>query len=210
MKTYDGDLLDRLADGRVDYIDALTMVLDSATVNLVAGMRGSFTVEDEVLGSQTFYGAAGLLSLDVPDGALGNESQAITASLCETYYPAGSEVPVNVFDDGTRATIDEEPWENREAILSIFWRAADGTILEREQVAIRQIDQMPIQWDQDGNPIRQAVLEEPDITQQDIEGKTSNAEFQALIDPDDKAFDHVGTAVSDKIYFGQAADQTAS
>ena len=209
MKNYDPATLDLLAAGHVDYLDAITLVLDSATVNLVAGMKGSFEWTDDTIGTQTFYGAGGLMTLDVPDSATGDQSQAITASLAETYLPEGSTVPANLFDDGVRATIDEEPWEGREAILSMFMRDANGGIIEREQVAIRQIDSMPMQWDQGFNPIRQAVLEEPDITQRDIEGKTSNAAFQALIDPDDKAFEHVGTASIDKIYFGQAADQTA-
>jgi hypothetical protein len=81
-------------------------------------------------------------------------------------------------------------------------------VIEREQVAVRQMDSMPLEWDEDGNPIRSLVLEEPDITQRDIEGKTSNAEFQALIDPTDKAFEHVGTAATHKINFGRVADET--
>jgi len=211
VKTYDATTLARLEAGQVDYLDALTLVFDSGTMNLVIGMKGgSFAIDDPILGPQTFHGVGGLVSLDVPDGTLGNESQAITATLVETYLRAGSDVPTNVFDDGVRATIDEESWENREAILSVFWRDVDGTIIEREQVAMRQIDAMPLQWDENGNPMRRAVLEEPDVTQRDVEGKTANAEFQALVDPDDKAFEHVGTAVSDKIYFGQAADATAT
>jgi len=208
VKTFDPDTLARLEAGEVDYIDAITLVFDSGIANFAIGMKGQFTWDDATLGEQTFHGGGSLVNLDVPENALGPESQAITASLYETYMPEGADTPVNVFDDGVRATIDEEEWEGRTAILSIFWRTSDGAIIEREQVAIRQMDSMPLEWDEEGNPIRSLVLEEPDITQRDIEGKTSNAEFQALIDPTDKAFEHVGTAATQKINFGRVADET--
>jgi len=209
MKTYDSATLARLAAGEIDVIDGLTLVLDAGTVSFATNLQGSFTFTDDALGTQTFAGAAGLLSLDVPQAAVGAQSEAITASLTETWVPEGTDIPVNLFDDGVRASIDDEPWQNRLAILSVFWREQGGDIIEREQVAIRQIDQMVMTWDANGNPVRQGMLEEPDIIQKDIEGKTSNPAFQALIDPTDKGLEHVAAAATDKIYFGQAADASA-
>jgi hypothetical protein len=149
-----------------------------------------------------------LVEMDVPENALGPESRAITVKLFETYMSEGSDIPVNVFDDGVRATIDEEQWEGRPAILSVFWLSEDGVVLEREQIAVREMDSMPLEWDGNGNPVRSLVLEEPDITQRDVEGKTSNAEFQALIDPTDRSHEHIGTAKNQKINFGKIADTT--
>lgn len=203
MKTFDPQTAARHAAGEVDAIDALTLVFDSGTVNLAIGIRGQFTWNDVTLGTQTFFGAGKLVALDVPENALGPESLAITATLFETYLEEGSDIPVNVFDDGVRATIDEEEWEGRTAILSIFWLDQGGAIIEREQVAVRQIDAMPIEWDEAGNPMRRAVLEEPDIIQRDVEGKTGNTESQALIDAADDSFVHVGTVRRDKINFGR-------
>ncbi len=206
MKTFDAATIARHAAGEVDAIDALTLVFDSATVNLAIGIKGQFTWDDVTLGEQTFYGAGKLVALDVPENAIGPESRAITATLYETYMEEGSDTPVNVFDDGVRATIDEEEWEGRTAIGSIFWLGAGGTIIEREQVFVRQIDAMPVEWDEAGNPMRRAILEEPDIIQRDVEGKTANTESQALIDATDDSFKHVGTARTGKINFGRRAE----
>lgn len=208
MKMFTPESQARFEAGEVDAIDALTLVFDSGIVNIAMGIRGQFTWDDLTLGEQTFYGGGALTALDVPENALGPESRAITARLFETYMEEGSDIPVNVFDDGVRATIDQEQWEGRTAILSIFWLSQTGEVLEREQVAVRQMDAMPVDWDEDGNPVRSLVLEEPDVAQRQIEGKTSNAEFQALIDPTDKAFEHVGTTKSQKINFGKRPEET--
>lgn len=209
MKTYSAETLARLNAGEVDYLDALTLVFDSGVVSVYMRGKGSFVWDDATLGEQTFYGMGSLVALDVPENAMGPESRAITVRLFETYMEEGSDIPVNIFDNGVRATIDEEDWEGRTAILSVFWLSKDGVILEREQIAIREMDAMPLDVDEAGNPVRTLVLEEPDITQRDIEGKTSNAEFQKLIDPTDRAFEHVGTAKTQKINFGKVTDQVA-
>lgn len=205
MKTFDPDVLDQLAAGIVEYRDALTLVFDSGVVNIFIGGRGQFAWTDDGIGDQVFYGGGALVSLDVPENAIGQEARAMIVRVLETYMEEGSDIPVNVFDDGVRATIDEEPWQGRTAIASVFWLGAGGLPIFREQHSIREIDAMPLEWDEGGNPIRQLVLEEPDITQRDIEGKTSNAAFQALIDPSDRALEHVGTTVKQlqKINFGR-------
>lgn len=208
MKTYSSDTLARLAAGEVDYLDAASLVFDSGVISVFMRGKGQFVWDDATLGEQTFYGMGPLVEMDVPENAIGPESRAITLRLFETYMEEGSDIPANVFDDGVRATIDEEEWEGRTAILSVFWLSKEGAILEREQIAIREMDAMPLEIDQKGNPMRSLILEEPDITQREIEGKTSNAEFQALIDPTDKAFEHVGTTKSQKINFGKVADET--
>jgi len=205
VKPHDPDVLDQLRAGVVDYRDALTLALDSAVLSFFIGGIGRFEWSDDGIGTQTFHGLGSLVSLDVPPNALGPEAPAITARLLETYMVEGSDIPENTFDDDVRATIDEEPWEGRPAILSIFWIGAGGLPIYREQVAIRQIDAMPLEWDREGNPVRILMLEEPDITQRDIEGKTANAAFQNLIDPTDRAFEHVGTTVQQmqRINFGR-------
>lgn len=205
MIPFDQDVIDQLEAGQVDYRDALTLVFDSGVISIFIGGRGQFEWSDERLGTQTFYGGGALVSLDLPESGRGPTSQAITARLLETYMVEGSDIPVNVFDDGVRATIDEEPWQGRSAIVSVFWLGAGGLPIYREQHSIREIDAMPLEWDGDGNPIRLLVLEEPDITQRDIEGKTSNGAFQALIDPTDRALEHVGSTVRQlqKINFGR-------
>lgn len=208
MKPFDETVLDQLAKGVVEYRDALTLVFDSGVVNIFIGGKGWFDWEDDGIGVQTFYGGGPLVSLDVPENALGPEARAITVRLLETVMTEGTDIPVNIFDDDVRATIDEEEWEGRQAILSIFWLGEGGMPIYREQVAVRQMDAMPVEWDEQGNPIRSLVLEEPDITQRDIEGKTSNAEFQALIDPSDRAFEHVGTTERQKVNFGRRPEGT--
>ncbi|MBI4046574.1 MAG: hypothetical protein HY371_07130 [Devosia nanyangense] len=210
MKMFAPETAARFAAGEVDGIDALTLVFDSGIVNVAIGVRGQFTWDDPTLGEQTFYGGGALTALDVPENALGPESRAITARLFESSMVVGSDIPVNVFDDGVSATIDEELWEGRTAILSIFWLSKDGVPIEREQVAVRQIDAMPLDWDEEGNPVRSLILEEPDIAQREIEGKTSNAEFQALIDPTDRAFEHVGTTKNQKINFGKRPEEAVA
>lgn len=157
-----------------------------------------------------YYGTGSLVSLDVPESALGSESRVITATLYETYMVEGSDIPVNVFDDGVRATIDEENWQGRTAILGVFWLNLEGAIVDYEQVAIRQMDAMPLEWDDDGNPMRKLMLEEADIIQRDIEGTTSNAAFQALIDPTDRAFDQVGVTKTQKINFGRRPEDVVA
>lgn len=213
MKTYSADTLARLAAGEVDFVDALTLAFDSGTMNIALNIRGQITITDDpLIGTQTFVGGGSLVSLEVPPIGQGAESQAVTAKLFETYMVEGSDISQNLFDDGIRATIDDEVWANREAVLSIFWLGKGGAVLEREQVDVRQMDQMPVDWDQDGNPVRSLVLEQPDIIQQDIEGKTSNSAFQTLIDPDDMAFQFVGTVASEmqNISFGQIANASAT
>jgi hypothetical protein len=209
VKTYDPTVQAMLAAGDVQYLDAVTLVFDSGVLSMYLRGKGQFTWDDATLGEQTFYGMGSLVELSVPENAIGAESRAITLRLFETYMTEGSDIPVNVFDDGVRATIDEEQWEGRTAILSIFYLSPDGVVLEREQIGIREMDAMPFGIDENGNPVRTLVLEEPDITQRDIEGKTSNAEFQALIDPADRAFEHVGTTKNQKINFGKVTDQVA-
>ena len=134
MKTFNPATLASLAAGRVDYIDAVTLVFDSGVVNGFLHGTGMIPWEDDGIGAQTFFGMGSLVDIDVPENGLGPESRAITLRLYETYLTEGSDVPVNVFDDNVRATIDEEEWEGRTAILSIFWRDENGTIIEREQV----------------------------------------------------------------------------
>lgn len=218
MKPHSPELLAELNAGRVDYRDAVELVFDSGVVRLVVGINGSFGWSDLTGVSMPwdedhgdlFHGGGDLIGLDVPENALGPESQAITAKVFETYMVEGSDVPVNVFDDGVRATIDEEEWEGRPAVLSVFWFGAGGTPILREQVAVRTMDQMVVSIDEDGNPIRSLILEEPDIMQRDIEGKTANAAFQALIDLTDKAFEHVATAQRQKISFGRLPEETVA
>lgn len=207
MKPYDSATIARLEAGEVDYIDAVTGIFDSGVLNLFPG-QGSFTFEDETLGEQTFTGAGALLSIDVGEVKAGNEAAPIYVRLAETYLPAGSTTPVNVFSDEDRASIDEEPWQWREAILSVFWLSAGGAILCREQVARRLIDAMPVEEDENGFPVRTAVLEQPAIVQRDVEAKTMNAELQKLIDPTDLFYEHVGTtALRQKITLGAMPEQ---
>lgn len=187
----------------VDTLDAITFVLDSGTVSFVLGAKGTFVWTDGIIGTQTFYGAGKLMSIDLPETTMGPASRAVTVSLRETYLPEGSDTPVNIFDNATIDIIDQEEWENRTVIGSIFHLDNNGGIIEREQVFIRQIDGMPQVWDAEGNPLREAVLEEPDIIQNDVEGKTANKEMQALIDPTDISFQHVGQTQDQKITFGK-------
>lgn len=201
MKAYDSTTMARFERGEEDYIDALTFIFDSAIISVFPG-QGTIPWEDETLGAQTFYGLGGLLSIDVPKSAMGNEALPITVRLAETYLPVGSDEPVNIFDDGARATIDEEPWQGREAIASRFWLDEDGVVVYREQIGRRIIDAMPTEKDENGLPIRVAILEREDIIQRDVEGKTANADFQRLLDPDDLACEHVGTTARQKISFG--------
>lgn len=205
MRTYDAATLARFAAGEVDEIDAVELYLDSGTVAICPGIIGSF-----VYSGLTYVGARGLLTLDVPGTATGNDSQQITISLAETYVPPDSDVPVNVFDDGVRASIDDEPWQGRVAILAVFYLDANGTIIEREQVDVMQIDGMTEQADASGRPIRVITLERPDIIQRDVEAKTADAALQALIDPDDLALSHAGETVTQDISFGRLPDQPAS
>ena len=218
MKPYSPELLDELEAGNVDYRDAVELVFDSGVVRLVVGIKGAFGWDDvtgvampwDAAPGDVFHGGGQLVSLDVPENALGPESRAITARVFETYLEEGSDIPVNTFDDGVRATIDEEEWEGRAAVLSVFWFGSSGLPILREQVAVRTMDQMVLDWDGDGNPIRSLILEEPDIMQRDIEGKTANAAFQALIDPTDRAFEHVATAQRQKISFGRRPEETVA
>jgi hypothetical protein len=203
LKTFESSTSADHAAGRVDAIDMLTLVLDSDVFHFAIGVRGSIPWDDPEWGMITITGAGALGSLDVPEAAFGNESKAVTARLYETYLPEGSDTPVNIFDDGVRTSIDEEEWEGRTAVLSILWLSEAGSIIEREQVAVRQIEQMYVDRDGDGNAVRVAVLEEPDIIQRDIEAKTANAASQALIDDTDDSFAHVGTARLQKVTFGQ-------
>ncbi|MBJ3783421.1 hypothetical protein [Devosia sediminis] len=175
-----------------------------------AGWWRNDRVDGQPLGDDVFYGGGNLVGLDVPENALGPESRAITARVFETYLSEGSDIPANTFDDGVRATIDEEEWEGRPAVLSTFWLDHTGTPILREQVAVRTMDQMVLDTDAQGVPVRSLILEEPDIMQRDIEGKTANAAFQALIDPDDKAFEHVASAQRQKISFGRAPEGTVA
>ena len=206
MKSYDAATLARFAAGEVDYLDALTFVFDSGVASIYPGGKGQFTWTDATLGTQTFFGTGPLVSIEVPKVEAGAASEPVVVKLTETYMVEGSDVPVNVFDDGIRATIDEEEWEGRDVVLSVFWRTAGGDIIEREQIGIRQMDTMPIEWDEKGNPIRSLYLEEPDITQRDVEARTGNVAFQALVDATDRGLEHVGTARTERINFGRVAD----
>lgn len=215
MKPHGPELTSVLEQGLVEYRDAVELVFDSGVMRLVVGVRGAFGWNDhagvsmpwDIDAGDIFYGGGELVRLDVPESSLGPESRAITASVLETYMVEGSDIPVNTFDDGVRATIDEEQWEGRPAVLSVFWFNADGLPILREQVAVRTMDQMVVDTDEDGNPVRSLVLEEPDIMQRDIEGKTANAAFQALIDPTDRAFEHVASAQRQKISFGRRPEE---
>ncbi|MBI1246167.1 MAG: hypothetical protein GC202_14290 [Alphaproteobacteria bacterium] len=210
MKSFDATTLARLQAGEVDYIDAVTFFFDSGAVSLFFGGVGSFDWSDATLGAQTFVGGGALLSIELPEQKLGAEAQPITIKLAETYLTEGSDTPVNVFDDGVRAEIDEEEWEGRTAILSCFWRAADGSIIEREQIDVRQINRVHREIDEAGNPLLIATLELPDIIQRDIEGKTQNADLQAMIDATDLGFEHAAETVTQKIYFGRATPKSVT
>lgn len=201
MKVFDSATQARLVAGEEDYLDGLTFLFDSAIINVFAG-EGSFPWDDETLGAQTFYGVGGLLSIEVPARALGNDALPITLRIAETYVPSGSDEPVNVFDDGVRTTIDEEPWQGREVILSRFWLDANGTPIYREQLDRRIIDAMPTEEDENGLPVRVMILEREDIVQRDVEGKTANAELQKLLDPADRSCEHIAATARQTINFG--------
>lgn len=201
MKVFDSVTNARFETGEEDYLDAITFLFDSAIINVFPG-TGKFTWTDETLGTQTFYGLGGLLSIEVPPRRLGNEAQPVTVRLAETYVPVGQDEPVNVFDDGVRASIDEEPWQGREVILSRFWLDANGTPIYREQMDRRVLDAMPYEEDENGRPVRVAILEREDIVQRDVEGKTTNAELQKLIDPDDRSCEFIAATAHQQINFG--------
>lgn len=218
MKPFSTELLDELKAGRVAYRDAAELVFDAGVVRLVVGIKGSFGWSDIDGPSMPwaddpgdiFHGGGDLIGLDLPENALGPESQAITARVYETYLGEGSDIPINVFDDGVRASIDEEEWEGRAAVLSVFWFSQAGTPIYREQASVRIMDSMVLETGEDGVPVRSLVLEEPDIMQRDIEGKTANSAFQALIDPTDRAFEHVASAQRQKISFGRRPEATVA
>lgn len=209
MKLYDSTTIARFAKGEEDYLDALVFVFDSGLACVFIG-QGSFVWTDDEIGTQTFHGLAPLLSIDVPKQSLSNEAQPITVRLAETYMPAGSDVPVNVFDDGVRQTIDEEPWQGREVILSRFWLDENGVPIHRERIARRFMDDMPTEEDENGNPVRLVVLEREDIIQRQREAKTANAEFQKLLDPTDLACEHIRTTARQKISFGALPETAAA
>lgn len=209
MKTYDSVTAARLASGNEDYLDAIIFILDSGLVCAHPG-RSTFTWTDDEIGTQTFYGLAPLLSFEVPAAGLGNQSLPVTVRLAETYVPAGSDTAVNVFDDGMRASIDEEPWQGREAILSRFWLDENGVPVYRERLGRRVMDDMPVEEDEAGNVVRVVVLEREDIIQRDREAKTANAELQKLIDPTDQACEHIRATARQKIRFGALPEQGAS
>lgn len=194
-------------DDNLFWDDAMADDLSGEGLWSDAGWWRDDRVDGTPLSDATFYGGGQLVALDVPENALGPESRAITARVFETYLGEGSDIPVNTFDDGVRATIDEEEWEGRPAVLSTFWLDQSGTPILREQVAVRTMDQMVLETDAEGVPVRSLILEEPDIMQRDIEGKTANAAFQALIDPTDKAFEHVASAQRQKISFGRRPEE---
>ncbi len=207
MKPFDSEIIDRLERGDVDYVDGLTGIFDSEPVNVFLG-QGSFDWNDDTLGEQTFTGAGALLKVEVGGAKAGPEAVPIRVLFAETYVPAGSTDPVNVFDDGVRASIDEEPWQWREVILSRFWLDAGGAPIYREQLARRVIDGMPIEQDEQGLPVRVFLLEQPNIVQRDVEGLTANAETQRLVDPVDLFMEHVGTtALRQKITIGSMPEQ---
>jgi hypothetical protein len=209
MIIYDSRVGARLAKGEIDHFDALTFVFDSGPLSLYQGLR-PFDWEDTQIGNQTFIGVGALLSIAFPAVKVGNESTAVTVRLAETYMPAGSDVPVNIFDADVRASIDDEPWQGRPVILSRFHRDQDGTVLMREQIGIRFMNDMPMEEDSEGRPVRVVMLEREDIIQREIEGKTDNADFQAQIDPDDAAFQHVGQTATQAITFGALPTQAVS
>lgn len=212
MRAFDAETLDRLDAGEIDYIDAATFVLDSGIASMWIGGRGQFDWTDDTIGTQTFYGGGSLLSLDVPGNSLVGDSAQVLLHLIETYMVEGSDVPVSIWDDGSSPTfnIDGEPWEGREVILSCFWCAQDGTVLMREQIERLEMDSMIEETDEAGRPTRTVTLERPDIIQRDIEGKTDNAEFQRLIDPADRGFEHVGQTAAQTINFGRIQDDTVA
>lgn len=190
METNDSDVAIRRAD-------VLTLLLPIGThaVELTCAQSEALLLE----------GQSAAISVDVvglPNPYL------VTAEISKTLISSEGDDTINVFDDGIRATIDEEEWEGREAILSVFWLSEGGAVIEREQVAMREMDSMPVEWDAAGNPSRTLVLEEPDITQRDIEGETSNSEFQRRIDDTDLAFEHVASVRSDEINWGRISNET--
>lgn len=210
MKAFDSGTLDRLQAGEVDYIDAATFIFDSGIANMWIGGKGSFAWTDDTIGTQTFYGGGSLLTLSVPGKSQANDSTEVTMTLSETYMVEGSDIPQNVWDNGVRASLDDEPWQGREVILSTFWRDENGVILMREQVERRILDSAIEQTDDTGRDTRVITLERPDIIQRDIEGKTDNAEFQGLIDPVDLGYEHAGTTVTQTINFGQIQDASTT
>lgn len=210
MKSFTAQTLARQEAGEIDYIDGLTFLFDSGAASLLIGTRGQFEWTDAQLGTQTFIGTGNLVSIEMAADALGPKATPISVRLTETYLPAGGDEPINVFDDGVRASIDAENWQGRLCVISSFWLDAGGDIIERETIDIRQIDMMPTEVDANGNPYRIAVLERPEIRQRDIAGKMRNAEFQSLIDPTDKSFEHVGATARQKITFGRRAEGTVT
>ncbi len=202
MRSYDSDTLARFAAGEIDEIDAVEIYLDEGTVALCPGIIGSFSY-----GGLTYVGARGLLQIDMPDAATGNDSQPITMTLAETWTPPNSDVPVNVFDNGTAASIDDIAWQGKTVVLAVFYFDQAGTVIEREQVDVMQIDGVTQTIGEDGRLLRVAQLERPDIIQRDIEAKTADAALQALIDPTDRGMEHAGETVSQPFTFGRLPDQ---
>lgn len=203
MKALDSSTLARLAAGEIDYLDAVTFLLPSGDMSLLLGARGEIPWTDSQVGAQTFYGTGDLVSIDVPATAFGPEASPITLKLAETYLPVGGGDPVNIFEVDGRNTIDDEAWQGTFVILSIFWLDAGGTVIERETVDIRVLDDLPVEIDADGNPIRIAVLERPDIRQRQPEGKTRSADFQSQIDATDKGLQHLRKTKRQVIKFGR-------
>lgn len=209
MIAFDPVILSQFASGETDAFDAVTFIFDSGPVSLYLG-QGQFEWEDAQLGTVSMVGAAGLLSIELPAATAGGESTAVVVRLAETYIPPNSDTPVNIFDDGVRAVIDEEPWYGRPAVLSRFHRSiATGLPIMREQLGVRFMNSMAVEEDETGRPVRVIVLEREDVIQRDIEGKTDNADFQRQIDPTDLAFQHVGKTQNQDINWGALPTQKA-
>lgn len=198
MRAFDEAVIARHEAGEVDYVDALAFYFDSGVAAFYLGGRGQFDWD-----GVTYHGGGALISIEAAEEAFGPEAKPVTVRLNTTYIPEGSDLPVNVFDDGLIATINDENWQHRVAVISVFHRAASGEIIEREQIDVRVIDQVLEETDEDGNPTLVAILELPDIAQRDIEGKTRNHEFQRQIDPDDRALEHAASTSVQEINFGR-------
>lgn len=205
MKSYSAEIEAQLAAKKLNRRRAIRFDLPSGSYGFITGYRGSLTVEGVL-----YVGSGGLIDIEDSDGKITGEADEVTVTLA-SHRRINGEL-VKLFDPHLLASIEDEVWFMRPAVVQRFWFGPGRQLEDIEQMQLRQIFSVEHLGGRDGKRIM-ARLMTPAAMAKVFEAKRNGPDLQKLIDPDDTSYADIIAAASETIYWGRkdpAATKTKS
>lgn len=203
MRTYSAPIEAQLAAGRLRRRLAVRFDLPSGTYGFITGFRGNLTVDDVL-----YVGSGGLISIDLPEAKMAAEAVEVALSLA-SHRKINGEL-VQLFDPFVLASIEAEVWFMQPAIVQRFWFSPGRQLEDVEPLHQLKIFSIEHTRSASKGARVEGMLKAPSAFAKIFEAKPNGPDLQRQIDPDDRSYDDILTALTDPIYWGRKAPTAAN